>query len=199
MTAERPVTRVLEGRVIRLEPYTHERVDELYEAIGRSEVFAGGWGGGPAGFRSDREGFAAFISAYLDPVLRNVYLVCLGDRVVGTTTLGDFDLGRESAHLGWTAYAPDVWGSAVNPEAKLLVLGEAFDSGFGRVKLQADVLNDRSRAAILKLGATFEGITRRDQRRADGSWRDAAIYSIVGDEWPAVRAGLEARITATLG
>ena len=74
------------------------------------------------------------------------------------------------------------------------MLAEAFDNGFGRVKLQADVLNERSRAAILKLGATFEGVARRDRRRADGSWRGSAIYSILADEWPDVRAGLEARL-----
>ena len=123
-----------------------------------------------------------------------MYGVWLGDELVGTSTLGDFEERNESAHIGWTAYAPSVWAGPVNPEAKLLMLGEAFDHGFNRVKLQADVLNDRSRAAILKLGAQFEGIQRRAVRRADGSWRDTAIYSILGDEWPAVRAGLEERL-----
>jgi N-acetyltransferase len=88
-----------------------------------------------------------------------------------------------------------VWGTAVNPEAKLLMLEVAFDSGFGRVKLQADARNARSRAAIAKLGATFEGIVRRDQRRADGTWRDTAVFSILADEWPAVRDGLRARLS----
>jgi RimJ/RimL family protein N-acetyltransferase len=84
----------------------------------------------------------------------------------------------------------------VNPEAKLLLLGLAFDLGFGRVKIQADAVNARSRAAIAKLGAQFEGISRRDRLRADGSFRDTAIYSVIVDEWPAVRAGLEARLAA---
>ncbi len=119
-------------------------------------------------------------------------------RVVGATKLGDLDLVNESAHIGWTAYDPGVWGTAVNPETKLLLLGLAFDHGFGRVKLQADSRNARSRAAIEKLGARFEGIARRHKRRADGSWRDSAVYSIIVDEWPAVRSGLEARL-ATLG
>jgi RimJ/RimL family protein N-acetyltransferase len=87
-----------------------------------------------------------------------------------------------------------VWGTAVNPAAKRLLLGLAFDSGFGRVKIQADALNERSRAAIAKLGATFEGVTRRDGRRADGSWRDAAVFSVVVDDWPRVRDGLDARV-----
>jgi RimJ/RimL family protein N-acetyltransferase len=115
--------------------------------------------------------------------------------IVGATKLGDLDLGSESAHIGWTAYDPRVWGTAVNPEAKLLLLGLAFDHGFGRVKLQADARNDRSRAAILKLGAQFEGIARRHKPRADGSWRDSAVYSVIVDDWPPVRAGLEARLS----
>ena len=65
-----------------------------------------------------------------------------------------------------------------------------------RVKLQADARNDRSRAAILKLGAQFEGIARRHKPRADGSWRDSAVFAVIVDDWPAVREGLEARLAA---
>ena len=114
--------------------------------------------------------------------------------VVGVSSMADFDEAKESAHIGWTAYDPKVWGTQVNVEAKLLMLGLLFEHGYGRVKLQADSLNARSRAAIEKIGASFEGITRRDQRRADGSWRDAAIFSVLAEEWPEVRAGLERRL-----
>lgn len=117
------------------------------------------------------------------------------DTIVGTSSLGDVDTTREHVHLGWTMYGSRWWGTRVNPESKLLLLEHAFDTcGFGRVKIQTDVVNARSRAAILKLGATFEGITRRDVRRADGSWRDSAVHSIVVDEWSDVRAGLLARL-----
>lgn len=115
--------------------------------------------------------------------------------VVGTSSLGDVDVVREHAHLGWTFYGSRWWGTAVNPEAKLLLLTHAFgDCGFGRVKIQTDVINARSLAAIRRLGATAEGITRRDVRRADGSWRDSAVFSILAEEWPAVRTGLLARL-----
>lgn len=115
--------------------------------------------------------------------------------VVGTSSLGDVDTVREHVHLGWTLYGSRWWGTAVNPEAKLLLLAHAFETcGFGRVKIQTDVVNARSRAAIVKLGATFEGVTRRDVRRADGTWRDSAVHSILVDEWPAVRAGLRRRL-----
>lgn len=194
MAATRPVPRDLEGRFVRLTPLREDDLPALFRAIGTPEVFAGGYGGGPAGYRGTEAEFVEFAHGYYAWLTGNVYGVWLGDRLVGTSTLGDFDEANESTHIGWTAYSPDVWASAVNPEAKLLLLGEAFEHGFNRVKLQADALNDRSRAAILKLGARYEGVLRRTNPRADGTWRDTAVYSILGDEWPAVRAGLEERL-----
>jgi N-acetyltransferase len=119
--------------------------------------------------------------------------------VVGTTSLGDVDVVNERIHLGWTLYGSRWWGTAVNPECKLLLLGHAFDLGFGRVKIQTDAVNARSQAAIAKLGATREGVLRRHTRRADGSFRDTVVFSILRDEWPAVREGLERRLGATGG
>lgn len=201
MPAIRPSRRVLEGRYIRLEPLEFDQMPELFRAIGKPEVFAGGYGGGPAGYRDTEAGFVEFARGYYSWQTGNVYGARLigGDHhgaLVGTSTLGDFDEPNEHAHIGWTAWDPRVWSTAVNPEAKLLMLGEAFDHGFGRVKLQADALNERSRAAITKLGATFEGVIRRDRRRADGTWRDSAVFSVLVEEWPGVRSGLEARLAA---
>ena len=197
MTARRPdPAAVLEGTTVRLRALTLDDLPDLFDAIGHPEVFAGGWGGGPAAYRDTYEEWRAFMLEYLAWDAGNVYAVTLrdGDRIVGTTTLGDFDLGNGSAHIGWTAYAPEVWGTRVNAETKRLLLGTAFDNGFERVKLQADVLNERSRAAILRLGAQFEGVLRHTQPRADGTWRDTAVYSILREEWPAVRAGLDERL-----
>jgi RimJ/RimL family protein N-acetyltransferase len=199
MTATRPPRSTLHGRFIRLEPMTTADLPELHAAIGHPEVYVGGYGGGPAGFRATVPEFVEWATIYYPWDSRNIYLVRVNggpsDGVaIGTTTLGDFELEPEHAHIGWTAYDPRVWASQVNPEAKLLLLGLAFDHGFGRVKIQTDVLNDRSRAAVLKLGATFEGVVRRDRLRADGTWRDTAVYSILIDEWPDVRAGLTKRL-----
>ena len=162
-------------------------------------MFAGGYGGGPAGVQPSAAAFQEWAQSYYQWDRGNIYGIRLvggeSDGVlVGCSTLGDFDLPKEATHIGWTAYHPSVWSTAVNPEAKLLMLGEAFDHGFGRVKLQADSLNDRSRAAIAKLGATFEGVLRRDRLRADGEWSGTAVFSVLIDEWPAVRAGLLARL-----
>jgi len=200
MTASRP-TGPLIGRFIRLDLLTDADLPELFAAIGHPIVFAGGYGGGAAGYTDNLEDFTAFAHGYYNTAINNVYVARLiggphDGELVGTSTLADFDEVNEHTHIGWTAWDPRVWGTAVNAEAKLLMLGAAFDNGFGRVKIQADAVNTRSRAAIDGIGATFEGVMRRERRRADGTWRDAAIFSVIIDDWPRVRAGLEARLEA---
>lgn len=183
--------------MVLLRPLTEEDLPALFSAIGTPEVFAGGWGGGPAAYREDFGQWSGLIHRYLQWERCNVYAVCLrsdGARVVGTTTLGDFDLPDGSTHLGWTAYAPEVWGTAVNADAKHLLLGTAFEHGFERVRLQADILNRRSQAAIERLGASPEGVLRHVDRRADGTWRDIAVYSVLREEWPRVRESLLRRL-----
>ena len=120
-------------------------------------------------------------------------------RIVGTTSLGDLDLPNEKVHLGWTAYARLRSGARRStPSASCWCCGmPSSTAGFGRVKLQTDSINTRSQAAIAKLGATREGITRRDIKRADGSWRDSVVFSVIIDDWPEVKAGLERRLAAS--
>jgi RimJ/RimL family protein N-acetyltransferase len=127
---------------------------------------------------------------------RNVYAVRLPDgTLVGTTSLLEADLLDEKIHIGATLYARSCWGSAVNPEAKLLLLTECFEyARYGRVWLQTDLLNTRSQAAISRLGAVREGVARRDRRREDGTFRDTVSFSILAPEWPTVRDGLRARL-----
>ena len=92
-------------------------------------------------------------TAYTIRLVADTHLGAAGT-IVGTSSLGDVDLVREHVHLGWTMYGSRWWGTAVNAEAKLLLLAHAFETcGFGRVKIQTDVINARSRAAILKLDA----------------------------------------------
>lgn len=116
--------------------------------------------------------------------------------IVGQTcylNIRGYDCGVE---IGGTWYNPKFHGSKINPAAKLLLLENAFECGAIRVDLKTDALNARSRAAILKLGAKFEGILRAHMKRANGTWRDTAYYSILADEWPEVRAKLLARLYA---
>jgi len=196
----RPQPRILQGKHIVLEPLTEQHLAALWPALGVPEVFAGGYGGGPAGLPADEASFVDWMRGdYLGHTDRFPYAVRLtggprDSRLVGASILGDLDEANPNLQLGWTAYDPNVWGTVVNPEAKLLLLGFAFESGYNRVAIQTDAINDRSRAAILKLGATFEGIQRKHRIRADGSWRDTAVYSVLDTEWPAVQAGLVARL-----
>jgi N-acetyltransferase len=115
--------------------------------------------------------------------------------LVGTSSLAEATLVHEHVHLGSTLYGTAWWGTEVNPEAKLLLLTHSFeDCGYGRVKIQTDALNARSQAAIARLGAHREGVLRRDMKREDGTFRDTVVFSILRDEWPAVKAGLQARL-----
>lgn len=206
MAARRPDRRPLVGRVVRLDPMTADDGPGLFAALDDARVYAAGFGGGPAGRPASTAAMTDWVAQTLADDRRCApYVVRLmadgplgaAGTVIGTSTLGDISLVDERIHLGWTAYAPAVWASGVNPESKLLLLSHAFDDcGFGRVKIQTDNLNTRSQGAIARLGAVREGVLRRHQRRADGSFRDTVVFSIVRDEWPAVRAGLERRVAS---
>jgi RimJ/RimL family protein N-acetyltransferase len=114
---------------------------------------------------------------------------------VGTTSFIDLSPQHNSLEIGSTFYAKKYWRSFVNTECKILMLSEAFDHrGVERVTIKTDALNQRSRTAILRLGATFEGVLRHHMKRADGTWRDSAYFSILKSEWPMVRAGLLAKL-----
>jgi RimJ/RimL family protein N-acetyltransferase len=197
-----PDGRSLVGDIVRLDRLQAEDIDELYAAIGTEQVYAGGFGGGVAGMPASagemREQWldsAAKRFAYVVRLVADGPLGAAGT-LVGTSSLGDVDVHNERIHLGWTGYAPAVWGTAVNPATKLLLLRHAFeDCGFGRVKIQTGSRNTRSQAAIAKLGATREGVLRRHMRLADGSFRDTVVFSILADEWPEVRKRLEDRIS----
>lgn len=206
MTARPPTGEPLDGGVVRLAPLALADADELFAALDDERVWAAGYGGGPAARPRDVEGMRVVVRAALADARdgrRRPYLIRLAPAtdlgaagaVVGTSSLGEWDLRNERVHLGWTAYGPRWWGTAVNPASKLALLSHAFDDcGFGRVKLQTDLLNTRSQDAIARLGATREGVLRRHTRRADGTFRDTVVFSILREEWPDVRAALLARL-----
>lgn len=115
--------------------------------------------------------------------------------IVGTSSYLDVAPTDARLEIGATLYVPAVWGTKVNPDAKLLLLTHAFETlGAGRVQLKTDVRNDRSQRAIARLGARYEGTLRRFQRRDDGTVRDSVLFSIVADDWPDVRERLIARL-----
>ncbi len=135
-------------------------------------------------------------------------------RVVGSTRFGNIEFwpwppgnalqrGEEVpdvVEIGWTWLTADVQRTAINTEAKLLMLTHAFERWrVHRVSLMTDSRNERSRAAILRLGARFDGVVRAQRVAADGTIRDTACFSILDREWPDVRANLEARLARRTG
>ncbi len=117
-------------------------------------------------------------------------------RIVGTTSLHDFVPEHRRVELGSTFFHPDARGGPVNPASKRLLLGHAFDTGIVRVEIITDAINPRSQAAIAKLGAVREGVLRRHKTTWTGRVRDTVMFSITDQDWPRVRAGLDARLAA---
>jgi RimJ/RimL family protein N-acetyltransferase len=193
--ASAPDGRSLVGRTVRLDRATDDDAAALFAALDVDDVWAMHYGGSQ-GRPAQPEGWrAAVAKAIADSRVMYVVRRLADQAVIGTTSIGDIDVPNEGAHIGWTAYTPAVWQTAVNPECKLVLLTHCFeDCGLGRIMLRTDILNVRSQAAIAKLGATREGVARRHIKRADGTWRDSVIFSVIIDDWPRVKAGLQARL-----
>jgi Acetyltransferases, including N-acetylases of ribosomal proteins len=146
-----------------------------------------------------REGYGAWFDLLMadQAAGRTIAHAVLADGVVaGQSCYLNIRAPDAGVEIGATWYRRAAQGGFVNPAAKLLLLGHAFACGAERVELKTDALNARSRAAMLKMGAAFEGVHRKHMRRSDGSLRDTAWFSVIAEEWPAVKAGLEARVGA---
>jgi RimJ/RimL family protein N-acetyltransferase len=120
-----------------------------------------------------------------------------GDRLVGSTSFLDPNARHRRIEIGSTWYHPEAWATAVNPECKLLLLTHAFEAlGVNRVALVTDLRNERSQAAIAKLGAVREGVLRAHMITQGGRIRDSVFFSIIAPEWPQVKERLRARLAA---
>ncbi|MCF3938676.1 GNAT family N-acetyltransferase [Gordonia tangerina] len=136
-------------------------------------------------------------NARADPSYRVAYAVIdnTDGRLVGSTSYYEIDPTNLATTIGYTFYAEDVQGTTINPTAKFLLMRHAFeDCGAVRLVWHTHERNAQSRAAIAKLGATFEGLLRKHRRFGDG-WRTTAQYAMTDDDWPAARAGLMERIS----
>lgn len=203
MPARVPVGTPLVGRLVRLDPMVPGDAEGLFPIMSDPAAFGSGYPFETAhvDLARTREFVGDRMAPGAWPYTVRVDSPGLDEvgKVAGTSSFTEIDTRNEKLQLGWTFYGRRYWASGVNVETKLLLLSHAFeDLGFGRVKLQADVRNERSRAAITRLGARFEGVTRRDVLREDGTWRDTAVYSITVDEWQTCRVALEERLRAVL-
>jgi len=186
---------ILQGRHVRLEPLTPEHAAGLAE-VGLDEDL---WRWIPTPVCTPEE-----MSAYVQTVLRDqaagtalpfALIEKSSGRTVGSTRYANIERVHHRLEIGWTWVARPWQRTAINTEAKYLLLRHAFETlKCMRVELKTDSLNERSRAAILRIGATQEGIFRNHMMTATGRIRHTVYFSIVDSEWPEVKARLEARL-----
>jgi RimJ/RimL family protein N-acetyltransferase len=185
----------LDGRFVRLEPLEERHRELVRPAAQHPEIFA-----------VTTSALGPLFDPYIDNALKRsasghelafvVWHKAMG-RPVGMTRYLNIEEPHRKLEIGSTWYEPSVWAGAVNPECKLLLMRHAFETlGFNRVEYKTDLRNARSRAAILKLGAKQEGILRKHMIMADGHVRDSVYFSVIDEEWPGVKAGLEKRLAA---
>lgn len=190
---------VLEGTYVRLEPLSPAHKQGLCEAI------------------SDGELWNLFVTLVPHPSAIDTFLddarvaYEAGDglafatidrattRVAGSTRFKNANLPNRRVEIGFTFLGESWQGTSVNTEAKLLMLTHAFETlGMNRVELLTDYLNERSRRAILRLGAKEEGVLRNHMVMPNGRIRDSVLYSIIKNEWPGVKEHLSFKLSARL-
>jgi RimJ/RimL family protein N-acetyltransferase len=186
-----PVT--LEGRHVRLEPLSQAHHAGL-SAVGLDEQL---WRWIPTPVRTAEE-MSAYIATAIEEQARGVSLPFAlieksSGRVIGCTRYGNIDRTHHRVEIGWTWVAPGWQRTGVNTEAKYLLLQHAFETlGCIRVELKTDSLNEKSRNAILRIGAKEEGTFRNHMITASGRIRHTVYFSILDSEWAAVKARLQA-------
>lgn len=188
-----PVT--LEGEHVRLEPLSMQHHQGLCE-IGLDEDLVR-W---TESYILSPTGVRSYIETALTLQAQGVALpfAVIGKatgRPIGSTRYGNIDATHRRVEIGWTWYGRAFQRTAVNTECKYLLLQHAFETlGCIRVEFKTDVLNERSRKALLRIGAKEEGIFRRHMLMPSGRVRDTIYFSIIDAEWPAVKARLRSML-----
>ncbi len=187
------VTPELAGEHVVLEPLTRDHAAGVLAAADDDEVFA--W----MMFRRPRtlQEAEALVDGYLlAPGLAWAQVDRASGDVAGLTTYYDVDPVRRTVAIGSTWLGRRFWRTGINTESKLLLLRHAFDDlGCVRVVWHTDEHNQRSQAAIARLGAQHEGVLRKHKQRRDGSWRDTHLFSMLDTEWPEAVQALERRLS----
>ena len=191
-----PVT--LTGTCVRLEPLSRDHLDGLMTAGSYDEIWT--W---LSVWPQGRDGFARWIEAALaaqdtgTEVPFTTFDAATGE-IVGSTRFLNIDRPSRRLEIGWTWITPPRQRTAVNTEAKFLQLRHCFEElGCRRVELKTDARNEKSRNAMLRIGAQFEGIGRKQMLTRGGRNRDNAWFAFVDEDWPGVKQRLEAMLAAT--
>lgn len=184
----------LAGRHAALEPLAESHAEEMRAALAGAELAAAWYTNVP-----DPSGVEAYIAAALAVQARGQALPFAvrdaAGELVGSTRYYDLDAAVPRLSIGYTWYAPKAQRTGVNTEAKLLLLGHAFETlGCVAVAFETSWFNQASRAAIARLGAKQDGVLRGHRRHADGTVRDTVVFSIIDAEWPAVKSHLQYKL-----
>jgi len=195
-----PLTARLEGSLVTLEPFAEEHRDGLWEAAQSDEIWI--W---LTKLNKSRDDFDAWFDATLatnaagegQPSETGAFAVRRNadGALVGSSRYMNVRRWDRVVEVGWTWFNPSVWRTGINVETKLLIFTRAFETlGCVRVELKTDARNDRSRGAMTRLPAHFEGIMRKHMIVPGVGQRDTAYFSVIDEEWPTVRAALQARL-----
>ena len=132
----------------------------------------------------DPEHFDASIDKLAEAPLNRTFVLFDGDEIAGMSSFIGIDEGRQVLEIGGTYYRPHLRGTGYNRRAKEMMLARAFDCGIRRVEFRVDSRNERSQAAMKKLGAVREGVLRADRITWNGHVRDTVLFAILKEEWP---------------
>ena len=188
--------RVLENRFVRLEPFDATHKDAMRATLDCDrdswDIMVG------AAYGEHFDGWWASALAAIAAGSRVAWAVRRQDdgALVGTSSLHEIQVQHRRCEVGSTFYRPEARGGTVNPACKRLLLGHAFEAGAVRVEILTDAVNATSQAAIRKLGARDEGVLRRHKITWTGRVRDTALFAILDEDWPDVRALLDRRLAA---
>ncbi len=183
---------VLVGKHVRLEPLALAHAEDLFTHIGNDDVLARDLAFHTPHSVADITQIITGALIERDAGEREPFAVMYQGECIGSTSYLDQVPVHRRVEIGWTFYGQAFWRSAVNTECKLLLMTEAFEvRGYDRLCLKTDTRNERSQRAIERLGATHEGVLRHLVIRKDSTPRDSVFYSVLADEWPAVKAKLE--------
>ena len=186
---------ILRGQRVRLEPLTLDHVPALAEVAFDPALWQ--WTLARPTDEAELRAWAEAAIAGRDAgtELPFVTVDAATDRPIGSSRYLNVVLEHRRLEIGWTWVGRAWQRTGANREAKLLMLGHAFDTiGCGRVEFKTDSLNEPSRTALLGIGAVFEGIFRNHMVMPDGRMRHSAYYSVIDEEWPGVRSRLEASL-----
>ncbi|UMO89807.1 GNAT family N-acetyltransferase [Pectobacterium sp. PL64] len=191
------MTPTLQGSLVTLRPLLHIDAQSLVDAAADGELWSLPFTVVPSADTVDAYINKALAGQAEGTVMPFAITLTADQSVIGSTRFWKVDRQNRKLEIGHTWYSQSWQRTAANTESKLLLLRYAFEQlQCVRVQFTTDVLNERSQAAILRIGAVQEGIVRNERIMPNGRKRNSVRYSIIDDEWPEVRSNLERRISS---